>query len=568
MVRYPSTNSKDFYHKINQIYKNYKIVKSNKTEQELCYPKEYLLQNPQKFVAQYINPDTPYTDLLVFHQIGAGKTCASIQIAEQWKHSKHIIVATPASLIGNFRKELRTDCVKNQYITKNEQNILKKNNPTSQLYKAVIKKTDKIIDKYYTVISHQKLMAQILDKSLTFKNNVLIIDEIQNLISEYGNYYKLLYSFMTKIPKTIPVILLSGTPMFNSPLEIALTMNLLRLSHKIPHSTKTFNKMFLVKYKDKKGEIFYKAQNLDILAKLLKGYVSYFKGADPKTFPKKKVINVKCQMKELQYRSYLTVNDKAGSFKNADIMDMPQHFFIGSRSISNIAYPNKRMGQEGFESFKNKYLKGEHLRQCSEKFYQIIKNIQKSKGPVFVYSNFKDIAGLKPFIKVLEAYGFVNYKKGGKGKMRFAIWSGDEKALYKEEIKNIFNNPNNINGDNIKILLGSPSIKEGVSLLRVEQVHIMEPYWNVSRLDQIIGRAIRYCSHKDVDKSRKFVNIFMYFSVHPKEKVTIDEYIYELALKKQYIINQFERLLKETSVDCLLNKVANTDKDNKLKCYK
>ena len=273
-------------------------------------------------------------------------------------------------------------------------------------------------------------------------------------------------------------------------------------------------------------------------------------------------------MKELQYRSYLTVNDKAGSFKNADIMDMPQHFFIGSRSISNIAYPNKKMGKEGFDSFKGKYLKGDYLRQCSEKFYQIIKNIKKSKGPIFVYSNFKDIAGLKPFIKVLEAYGFINYKKDGKGKMRFAVWSGDEKALYKEEIKNIFNNPNNINGDNIKILLGSPSIKEGVSLLRVEQVHIMEPYWNVSRLDQIIGRAIRYCSHKDVDKSRKFVNIFMYFSVHPKEKVTIDQYIYELALKKQYIINQFERLLKETAVDCLLNKVANTDKNNKLKCYK
>ena len=60
----------------------------------------------------------------------------------------------------------------------------------------------------------------------------------------------------------------------------------------------------------------------------------------------------------------------------------------------------------------------------------------------------------------------------------------------------------------------------------------------------------------------------MYFSVHPKEKLTIDQYIYELALKKQYIINQFERLLKETAVDCTLNKIANSDSNNKLKCYK
>ena len=43
---------------------------------------------------------------------------------------------------------------------------------------------------------------------------------------------------------------------------------------------------------------------------------------------------------------------------------------------------------------------------------------------------------------------------------------------------------------------------EGISLTGVRQVHIMEPYWNVSRLDQVIGRAVRYCSHKDVIKSK------------------------------------------------------------------
>ena len=68
----------------------------------------------------------------------------------------------------------------------------------------------------------------------------------------------------------------------------------------------------------------------------------------------------------------------------------------------------------------------------------------------------------------------------------------------KEEIKYMYNKKENTNGDIIKIMLGSPSIKEGVSLLRTEQVHIMEPYWNISRMLQIIGRAIRFCSHKDV----------------------------------------------------------------------
>ena len=79
------------------------------------------------------------------------------------------------------------------------------------------------------------------------------------------------------------------------------------------------------------------------------------------------------KMRDFQYRSYLTVNNDEGSFKNADILDMPQHFFMGLRSISNIAFPNKRFGYEGYVSFKNKYLKGKLLRDCSEKFYKIIK---------------------------------------------------------------------------------------------------------------------------------------------------------------------------------------------------
>ena len=47
-------------------------------------------------------------------------------------------------------------------------------------------------------------------------------------------------------------------------------------------------------------------------------------------------------------------------------------------------------------------------------------------------------------------------------------------------------------------MLGSPSVREGVSFKRVRQVHILEPYWNMSRYEQVIGRAIRFCSHKDL----------------------------------------------------------------------
>ena len=52
-----------------------------------------------------MNTDTPYKGLLLFHQIGAGKTCAAISIAENFKRTKNVLVVTPASLMANFYLE-------------------------------------------------------------------------------------------------------------------------------------------------------------------------------------------------------------------------------------------------------------------------------------------------------------------------------------------------------------------------------------------------------------------------------------------------------------------------------
>ena len=126
--------------------------------------------------------------------------------------------------------------------------------------------------------------------------------------------------------------------------------------------------------------------------------------------------------------------------------------------------------------------------------------------------------------------------------------------------------PENISGKKIKILLGSPSIKEGVSLTAVRQVHVLEPYWNKSRLDQVIGRASRFCSHKDVPENKRFVRVFIYVATSPIIRnnniaETIDQYIKKLATEKDKIIKQFEKTIKEVAVDCHLNRNANVHED-------
>jgi superfamily II DNA or RNA helicase len=179
-----------------------------------------------------------------------------------------------------------------------------------------------------------------------------------------------------------------------------------------------------------------------------------------------------------------------------------------------------------------------------------MKKIKSCKGTIFVYSNFKEYGGLKSFIKVLEYHKYKNFKDHGKGKLRFAIWSGDESIESKEMIKDFFNKKENQDGSMLKVLLGSPSIKEGVSLLRVQQVHVLEPYWNMSRLDQVIGRAIRFCSHKDVASQDREVKVYVYIGVGLKtDEITVDKHIMNLAFKKKELTDQFEEIMQEMAVD-------------------
>jgi hypothetical protein len=83
---------------------------------------------------------------------------------------------------------------------------------------------------------------------------------------------------------------------------------------------------------------------------------------------------------------------------------------------------------------------------------------------------------------------------------------------------------------------------------------------------QIIGRAIRFCSHKDMPKRRRKVEVFLYLATHPGIKTT-DEYIWSMAKRKQKLIDKFEHILKENAIDCKLFYNSNVYKGDKpLKC--
>lgn len=529
----------------------YKIKPNKKSMKELCVPKKFKLQLSQKFLGEFFKK-SKIKGILVYHKIGAGKTCTAITMAEKLKNKLNIMVVLPASLIGNFRGELRSECPGDDYIDEKKRKKLNKLKPSDDEFKKIIESSDKKINKVYTIYSYHKFVDLVKNNKIKLNNTLLIIDEIQNMISEDGTFYKNLKKVIENSDEKTRIILLSATPMFDKPNEIALTLNLLKLQNPIPTGI-TFNQKYLRIKKDKNG-VYYKAKNLNKFKSLINGVVSYYRGAPPQTFPEENFKVVKCKMSDFQYKSYLSAmstedNFIRGSFRNVDILKLPNNFFIGPRILSNISFPNKGIGIMGFTSFKKEALMIQNIREYSVKFYKIYQNLKNSEGPVFIYSNFKDIGGIKSLVKFLDYHGYKSYKTYGEGEKRYAVWTGDEPHVVKEEIKYMFNQKENQDGSRIKIMLGSPSIKEGVSLLRVEQVHILEPYWNFSRMKQIIGRAIRYCSHKDLSKRRRFVDVFLYISTYPDIK-TIDEYIWSLAKKKQKLIKQFEDTLKEKAIDC------------------
>ena len=78
-------------------------------------------------------------------------------------------------------KEFLFGCVGNTYVNTEK---IKNLNPKSKEYIELIKKTEKDINKYYKILSYNKFVSLIENKKLNLTNSILIIDEVQNIISE------------------------------------------------------------------------------------------------------------------------------------------------------------------------------------------------------------------------------------------------------------------------------------------------------------------------------------------------------------------------------------------------
>ncbi|ARF10809.1 DEAD/SNF2-like helicase [Hokovirus HKV1] len=203
------------------------------------------------------------------------------------------------------------------------------------------------------------------------------------------------------------------------------------------------------------------------------------------------------------------------------------------------------------------------LHKCSSKIIKIIFNILKSKGPTIVYSNYVYMEGLQMLKIYLEYFNFYNFMTDFKeipNKFGYTEFHGGIEIDNRYKGMVAYNNPDNIHGKIIKIMLISQAGAEGLSLMNVRQIHIMEPYWNEVRITQLIGRGVRQCSHKDLPMEERYVDVYRYKSIKRKPDTTsTDQLIENLARQKASLIDSFLNILKEVAIDCKLY-----EKDNML----
>lgn len=277
-------------------------------------------------------------------------------------------------------------------------------------------------------------------------------------------------------------------------------------------------------------------------------------------------------------------------------------FRVKTRIISNFALPPgierpefrkkekasvyDKAYKEMLENIKMSDLKGKKLMEYSPKMHNILEKIERLPGNAFVYSQFISLEGIGIFAKVLEANGYTNYNKSKKSNTSpgspsgrsssnqkfepgktFVIFSGSTDDTFRREALRLYNSPENKNGKHIRVILATATMAEGVSLKNLRHIHIMEPYWNLSRLQQIIGRGVRLNSHKDLPKDEREVESFIYLSTAPKsvnmmkilnEKYTTDENIFINAKHKQELIDQFLKCMREAAIDCEANFTHNS----------
>jgi len=575
------------------------------------------LMKHQIIISRFLSSNTPYKGILLMHEPGTGKTCSSVGAIEKIKNEINgydgaLILMRGSNLINNYINELvfictcqeqdaNRKCIKSPYIP---DKYYDENITDDQRKRRVNVEIKKFYDfETFGVFSKRisKMKKDLLIKR--YSNKIIVIDETHNLrmSDEDEKQYNVIHDFLHKV-KNCKIILLTGTPMVDKPEEIASIMNLiLPLDKQLP-TQEAFAKEFLKRKDDNKNISKLRRSKVADLKSYLHGYVSYLKAM--KSVVRKTYIGdlnighfnlYPLRMSDFQTEVYqpLYISDKESSEKTG--------VYNNSIQSSLFVFPDRSYGSEGFDRYmetkkiksrikdrersvfslkmalRDEIIKGtqnnmerlERLSKYSVIYADCIRKLidPNDKTNHFIYIKLVKGSGAILFSKLLELFGFRDSKGGFNKGLNYSIITNattSEKETL--DILKTYNSPSNMDGRYIKVIIGSRVVSEGVTFKNVQNIHIFTPSWNFSETDQATARGYRLFSHLDLEKAGidVNVNIFLYCAIpnDGNHNNSIDYQMYKVSQDKDTSIKSIEKVIKEASIDCSLNKNRNSFPDS------
>jgi len=592
-------------------------LKSLRTE--MCSPNsDFSLQSHQKFLRRVLSPDAPTRSLLMVHGTGVGKTCTAIQIAEEYilrpeyQDKKVLVLASPA-VQDNFHTEL-FDISRVKVDEKSE--LFTSHQCTGRRYLDVLLRADsepkhwkdeatksrlakmarKLIDEFYQFSGYESFGDLISDNAndddwihRNFDNRLILLDEAHNIRRTTGTSHreKAISSGLEKLIKTangLVLVLMTATPMFDSFEEVVYYMNLFGWNDRTLRTNSEI----------KVSDIFnpdatLKPESEERFRDWVQKSVSYVRGENPFTFPFRLPAPnlarqdrttsftgepIRERMKFLSLVASQAAGDQlkvltssAGKDDEADDDDRLSAMLLPTVAV----LPGNKPFREHFEKdgdqytyTKDPFFTPEKLPGVSAKFVKVIECIRNSKGLVIVYSNYVEM-GARLFAMALEESGF-RPANGAQTILKTPTTPKDPKAgfycLLNEKNTSsmlpIIRGSDNKDGSKVRVVIATRRISEGVNFYFARQLHVLDPWWNNSRIEQVVGRALRTCSHALLPFSDQNCTVYLHV-VRTDKRECFDEYTYRTKVEVKAVkIARVRSVMAESAMDCPLQATLNT----------
>jgi len=535
---------------------------------------------------------------------------------------KRVMVVASAAVQENFRSELfqmkrvkideiagtleSKQCTGRRYLDmllRIESEPANWNNP--RIRDKLERTADKMIDEFYEFMAYESFGTYIekrlggtekdIDREwvhANFDNRLLIVDEAHNVPEgKDGRGVKGITRSLENLVKTadgLVLVFLTATPMFDTYEELAFYMNLFLWNDRKQD----------FKVSVKMGDYFNPDATLksgppeETFRKWCQQYVSYVKGENPFTFPFRlpapKSVEAEgvatswlgkaiSPAEEIKYIT-LTPSDtqgiqkdvltKAVSFddeegKKTALMEPTICVLPGGKSFNEVF---RRSGKQ-YTYAGEPFLTPETIANHATKFVSVLKSIENGKGVCLVYSNYVTM-GARLFAMALEEHGYApasgtsllaesSYKGPSKGK--YVVLTSDITEAEIDRLISLAKSNGNTEGQQVRVIVSSKIVSEGVDFRFVRQIHILDPWWNMSRIEQVAGRGLRNCSHQALPFDDQNCTVYFHVVRTGDGKECFDEYTYRTKVEQKAInIARVRKVMAESAMDCPLQNAINT----------